>query len=97
MTISRKPHAWIDDLAAAALSALPRVSRWPRRATDLLTASAVGTLAYTLVTRYKLAVTLLTERDELNASAAWFDYRCCLRERRRTMTPLFCVGWVEAG
>lgn len=46
----------LDYGSVAALLALPRLARWSPRVTGFVTASALGTLAYSALTRYELGV-----------------------------------------
>ena len=69
--ISRKTHGLIDYMAAGMLFALPRAAGWPRRFRDLLTAAALGTLGYSLLTRYELGlVRVLPFRQHLSLDFA---------------------------
>ena len=47
-------HGILDYLSVVTLFALPRALNWPDRVTNLLTAFAVLTLIYSLLTRYEL-------------------------------------------
>jgi hypothetical protein len=68
--ISTKTHGVIDYLTAGALLALPRALGWGERPTRLLTGAAVGSLAYSLLTRYELgALKLLPMRVHLALDA----------------------------
>lgn len=50
---STRTHGALDYLSVGALIALPRLLKWSKPTTDLLTASAVATLAYSLLTDYE--------------------------------------------
>ena len=54
--VSTKTHGVLDYLSVGTLLALPRALGWGARATNLLTSAAVGTLAYSLLTRYELGL-----------------------------------------
>lgn len=53
---STKTHGVIDYAAGPLLFTLPRSLKWNRSATMLLTGAAVGSLLYSLLTRYELGV-----------------------------------------
>ena len=53
---STRTHGFLDYASVVLLLALPRAAGWSRPVTNLLTASALVTLAYSLVTRYELGV-----------------------------------------
>ena len=68
--ISTKTHGVLDYLTAGSLFALPRALGWDAKVTGLLTMAAVGTLSYSLVTRYELgAVKLLPMKGHLAMDA----------------------------
>ncbi len=46
-------HGMLDYLSVGVLLALPRVFHWRKEPTRLLTASALSTLVYSLLTRYE--------------------------------------------
>jgi len=52
--INTRMHGILDYLSVATLLALPRMLGWSDRVTTLLTVMAVGTLIYSLLTRYEL-------------------------------------------
>ena len=54
--VSTKTHGVLDYLSLGTLLAAPRILGWGSRVTNLLTGAAVGTLAYSLLTRYELGV-----------------------------------------
>ena len=54
--VSTKTHGVLDYLSVPALLALPRALKWGPAATRLLTGAAIGTLTYSLLTRYELGV-----------------------------------------
>lgn len=54
MIFSTRTHGVLDYASVVLLLALPRAAGWSRPVTTLLTASALATLAYSLVTRYEL-------------------------------------------
>ena len=54
--VSTKTHGVLDYLSVGTLLALPRALGWGPRPTNLLTGAAVGTLAYSLLTRYELGL-----------------------------------------
>ena len=59
-------HGILDYLSVVTLFALPRALNWPDRVTNLLTAFAVLTLIYSLLTRYELgALRLIPMRAHL--------------------------------
>lgn len=49
-------HGVLDYLTVGFLFALPRVLRWNREATNVFTGAALGTLVYSLLTRYELGL-----------------------------------------
>jgi hypothetical protein len=49
-------HGVIDYLTAGMLMALPRMFRWSSKATTLMTGAALGTMVYSLMTRYELGL-----------------------------------------
>jgi hypothetical protein len=53
--ISTRTHGILDYLTAGALLALPRALGWSAPVTKLVTGAALGTLAYSALTRYELA------------------------------------------
>lgn len=68
--ISTRLHGLLDYSTAAALIALPRLLDWPSGPTQLLTASAVASLGYSLVTDYERGVVrLLPMRGHLALDA----------------------------
>ncbi len=54
--ISTRTHGLLDYLTAGTLLTLPRMLGWSERATNLLTGAAVGTIGYSLLTRYELGL-----------------------------------------
>ena len=54
--ISTRTHGVLDYLSVGTLLAVPRALGWGPRVTNLLTGAAVGTLAYSLLTRYELGL-----------------------------------------
>jgi hypothetical protein len=52
--LSTRAHGVLDYLTVGLLLALPRALGWDRPVTRLLTGAAVGTLAYSALTRYEL-------------------------------------------
>lgn len=54
--LSTRTHGVLDYLTAGTLLALPRMLGWSERVTNLLTASALGALGYSLLTRYELGL-----------------------------------------
>lgn len=54
--IPTRIHGVLDYLSVAALLAIPRVLGWDSLVTNLLTGSAAGTLAYSMLTRYELGL-----------------------------------------
>lgn len=52
--ISTKTHGMIDYLTAGMLLAAPRLLGWNSSVTRLLTGAALGTVGYSLLTRYEL-------------------------------------------
>ncbi|GAB4196777.1 MAG: hypothetical protein OHK0022_14570 [Roseiflexaceae bacterium] len=53
---STKTHGVLDYLTAASLLALPRVLGWSGRVTMMLSVAALGTAAYSALTRYELGL-----------------------------------------
>ena len=54
--LSTRTHGILDYLSAGVLYALPRGLGWNDRLTRLLTGAAVGTLVYSLLTRYEFGL-----------------------------------------
>lgn len=54
--ISTKTHGILDYVTSAALIALPRIFKWNKDTTRLLTATAVAHTGYSLLTDYELGV-----------------------------------------
>lgn len=54
--ISTRTHGVLDLVSAATLVALPRVLGWGDRVTATLTGLGVGTLGYSLLTRYEFGL-----------------------------------------
>ncbi len=54
--ISTKAHGMLDYMTAGTLVALPRALGWSKSATTLLTNMAIGTVGYSLLTRYELGL-----------------------------------------
>ena len=64
--LSTRTHGVVDYLTAGTLLALPRAMGWGDRVTNLLTGAALGTVAYSLLTRYELgAVKVLPMKAHL--------------------------------
>lgn len=57
--VSTRSHGLLDYLSVATLLVAPRTLGWGSRAINLTTAAAVGTLGYSLLTRYELGVAKL--------------------------------------
>lgn len=53
---STRTHGVIDYLSVGTLLALPRALGWSKSVTSLLTNAAIGTLSYSLLTRYELGL-----------------------------------------
>lgn len=53
--LSSRAHGVLDYLTAGTLLAAPRLLGWSAPVTRLLTGAALGTLAYSALTRYELA------------------------------------------
>lgn len=69
--ISTRTHGVLDFAAAATLFALPRMLGWGGRLTGTLTAAAVGTVGYSLLTKYEFGlVPVLPMRAHLALDAA---------------------------
>ena len=51
--VSTRTHGILDYLSVGTLLALPRLLGWSKDVTRLLTGAAVGTLGYSLLTRYE--------------------------------------------
>ena len=54
--VSTRTHGILDYLSVGAMIAVPRALGWGRDVTRLLTGAAVGTLGYSLLTRYELGL-----------------------------------------
>jgi hypothetical protein len=54
--VSTKAHGVLDYLSVGMLLALPRALNWPQPVTRLLTGMAMGTLVYSILTRYELGL-----------------------------------------
>jgi len=68
--IPTRVHGVLDYLTAGTLLALPRMLGWSDRVTRLMTGAAVGTLGYSLMTRYEMGlVKLLPMRMHLALDA----------------------------
>lgn len=52
--VPTKTHGLLDYLSVGTLLLAPRALGWGSRATNLATGAALGTLAYSLLTRYEL-------------------------------------------
>jgi hypothetical protein len=57
--VSTKAHGILDYLSVGTLLALPRMMGWSANVTRLLTFAALGTLVYSLTTRYEFSITKL--------------------------------------
>ena len=53
---STKAHGVVDYLSVGTLLALPRMMGWSQGVTTLLTNAAIGTLGYSLLTKYELGL-----------------------------------------
>lgn len=56
MIFSTRTHGVLDYASVVLLLVLPRIAGWSRPVTNLLTASALVTLVYSLTTRYELGI-----------------------------------------
>ena len=54
--ISTKMHGVLDYFTAGTLVALPRMLGWDKSVTNVMTNAAIGTVAYSLLTRYELGL-----------------------------------------
>ncbi len=98
---STKTHGVLDYTSVVALLALPRTMGWSKPVTNILTASALGTLVYSLLTRYELgARKVLPVKTHLGLDAlsglllaiAPFVF---LREKQNVNTTLLGIGLFE--
>jgi len=68
--LSTRTHGVLDLLTAGTLLALPRALGWSEKVTRLLTGAAVGTVGYSLLTRYEFGlIKLLPMRAHLALDA----------------------------
>ncbi|HEU5116093.1 MAG TPA: hypothetical protein VFT74_05390 [Isosphaeraceae bacterium] len=68
---STRTHGFLDFVTAGTLMALPRAMGWSDRVTNLLTGVAVGTVGYSLLTRYEMGlVKILPMKAHLALDAA---------------------------
>jgi len=101
--ISTRTHGVIDYLTAGALLTLPRALGWGERATRLLTGAAVGTIGYSLLTRYEMgAVKLLPMRfhlalDALSGAALAASPLVLDDEEPEVRASLLALGLFELG
>jgi hypothetical protein len=98
---STKTHGVLDYTSVVALLALPRTMGWSKNVTNVLTASALGTLVYSLLTRYELgALKVLPVKTHLGLDAlsglllaiAPFVF---LREKQNVNKTLLGIGLFE--
>ncbi len=98
---STKTHGVLDYTSVVALLALPRTMGWSKHVTNILTASALGTLVYSLLTRYELgALKVLPVKTHLGLDAlsglllaiAPFVF---LREKQNVNKTLLGIGIFE--
>lgn len=69
--LSTRTHGFLDYLTAGTLMALPRAMGWSDRVTNLMTGAAVGTVGYSLLTRYEMGlVKVLPMKAHLALDAA---------------------------
>ncbi len=54
--LSTRVHGALDYLTAPTLFALPRLLKWNKPLTTLLSGAAIGTLVYSMMTRYELGL-----------------------------------------
>ncbi len=68
--LSTRTHGILDYLTAGTLMAMPRAMGWSENVTRFLTGAAVGTIGYSLLTRYEFgAVKVLPMRAHLALDA----------------------------
>lgn len=95
--VSTKTHGILDYATVPTLLALPRIMGWSPNVTRLLTGSALGLLAYSLVTRYELGLKrLLPMPGHLALDAASGALLCAapaLLKEKETAATAALVGF----
>jgi hypothetical protein len=94
-------HGMLDYLSVGVLLALPRVFHWRKEPTRLLTASALSTLVYSLLTRYEWGLARCcrsrpTWHWTQPVGSFCVAHRCCLPQTdRRVSATLIGLGLFE--
>jgi hypothetical protein len=86
-------HGILDYLSVGTLFALPRVLRWPKVLTDLLTGMALSVLGYSLLTRYELGLFRrlpmpMHLRLDFMSTVATFAAALMFRRKNATIGPV---------
>jgi hypothetical protein len=98
--ISTTTHGAIDYTTAGMLAGLPRAFGWNRRATNLLTGSAIGIVGYSLMTDYELGLFKLLPMkthlalDTVSAAAMLAAPMIC-KERKTANMAMIGIGLFE--
>lgn len=98
MRLSTRTHGVADYLSVGVLIALPRLLNFPARATQLMTMLGLGTLAYSLLTRYELgARKVLPFKAHLALDTASAATLCATPLLLRGEDPAAVVAMVALG
>lgn len=98
MRLSTRTHGVADYLSVGMLIVLPRLLNFPARATQLMTMLGLGTLGYSLLTRYELGVRkVLPFRVHLALDTASAATLCATPLLLRGEDPAAVVAMVAMG